>query len=166
MMFIRTFRLFQINFSSVLAILKKFVAAQDLCTGLPADPSSGGGCHCPVTDHLLRSSSYNLHSFSRRRSLPISHTLCACACSQSPPGAPAPAPSYTRSRWPSSSFLTYWSTNTIIASPRQSSIWISGMLDCLVKFKCSSLMISDLLTFPCTYFLHVTSLLVPQSCVV
>ena len=35
--------------------------------------------------------------------------------------------------------LTYWSTNTIIASPRQSSIWISGMLDCLVKFKCSSL---------------------------
>ena len=139
MMFIRTFRLFQINFSSVLAILKKFVAAQDLCTGLPADPSSGGGCHCPVTDHLLRSSSCNLHSFSRRRSLPISHTLCACACSQSPPGAPAPAPSHTWSRWPSSSSLTYWSTNTIIASPRQSSIWISGMLDCLVKFKCSSL---------------------------
>ena len=46
--------------------------------------------------------------------------------------------------------FTYWSTNTIIASPRQSSIWISGMLDCLVKFKCSSLMISDLYITPCS----------------
>ena len=45
------------------------------------------------------------------------------------------------------------SVNTTIASPRQPSIWISGKLDCLENFKCSSPTVSDLSDIPMHAFL-------------